>query len=71
MARYILVLESTPGPPPPIIRLRALLKASLRVYGLRCAEVEEIPTDGPEPARRHARGLRIDITQNTKLEDCS
>jgi hypothetical protein len=46
MARYILVLESTPDEAQPIHRLRALLKASLRVYGLRCVEAQEVDISG-------------------------
>jgi hypothetical protein len=62
MATYRLILVSTPGPPLPVLRLRALLKASLRVYGLRCVEVEEISADTPKADIRDARGLKINPT---------
>jgi len=46
--RYLLVLEPSPGgdSAPPIIRLRRLLKAALRVYSLRCVEARELPAPG-------------------------
>ena len=65
MPRYLILLESTPGDAPPIIRLRHLLKAALRQYGLRCAEAEEVPEEPIEPVTRHARGRRIDLDAPT------
>jgi hypothetical protein len=39
---YRLLLEVPPGPVPEAVRLRRLLKALLRRYGLRCLAVEEV-----------------------------
>jgi hypothetical protein len=50
---YRLTLTPTGEGPPGPIRLRAILKAALRRFGLRCVGVEEVPpagtTDGPGP----------------------
>ena len=53
---FRLVLRPRPGGPPPIIRLRRLLKAALRAFGLRCLRVEEIRPDDPasKPPSREA-----------------
>lgn len=39
---FNLTLEAMPGGPPPIIRLRHLLKAALRAYGFRCLQCVEV-----------------------------
>ena len=45
---YRLTLRVVPGHAgPPIVRLRRLLKAALRAYGLRCVQLEELPAPGP------------------------
>ena len=46
--RYELVLEAVPGrwQSPPLCRFKALLKAALRAYGLRCVSSREL--DGKE-----------------------
>lgn len=42
MARFIITLEAADDRnPPPIVRLRRLLKGCLRIYGLRAVEVRE------------------------------
>jgi hypothetical protein len=48
---YRLTLRPLPGPVPPHIRLRQLLKRALRSCGLRCTTLEELPdATPPEPA---------------------
>jgi hypothetical protein len=46
---YELSLVAQPDEVPPIIRLRHILKALLRVYGFRCVRVEDVTPypDGP------------------------
>jgi hypothetical protein len=49
--RYHLTLEPVAQGPwrtPPLLRLRALLKAALRGYGLRCISATEHPAPAPE-----------------------
>lgn len=49
--RYRVTVVATGDGPPAIIRLRHLLKAMLRAWGLRCVKVEELtdppPKEGP------------------------
>lgn len=72
MARYRLILQSTPSAGrEPVRGLRALLKAALRQYGLRCVEVEEIPPEGQIPSEIDARGLGIGLPILPNREDCS
>jgi hypothetical protein len=51
--RLTFALELEPLPTgwrtPPEQRLRALLKAALRGYGLRCTAVKVVPPPEPEP----------------------
>lgn len=47
---YRITLTPTPGGPPAIIRLRRLLKAALRGFGMKCLAVEEMP-ETPENDR--------------------
>ena len=44
---YRLTLTPTGSGPPPIIRLRSLLKAALRGYRLRCTSAVEVKSSGP------------------------
>lgn len=37
-----LTLKPLPGPVPPVVRMRRILKSLLRTYGFRCTKVEEI-----------------------------
>jgi hypothetical protein len=46
-AVYTVTLQPTGDGPPPIVRLRKLLKAALRSYGLRCVECREVATEAP------------------------
>jgi hypothetical protein len=48
--RFWLVLEVLPGDVPAVVRLRTLLKTGLRVLGLRCLEVRELPAAPPAAA---------------------
>jgi hypothetical protein len=51
--RFTLVIESVPHEVPVVNRLRRLLKAMLRGYGLRCVAIQEIePTEPIGRARR-------------------
>lgn len=47
--RFVLLIEDAGGdrPAPVEVRLRRLLKAMLRWFGLRCVEVRPDPTAGP------------------------
>ncbi len=45
--RYRIELEPTPGETPTIHRIRRLLKACLRAYGLRCVRVEQLKPEPP------------------------
>jgi hypothetical protein len=57
---FRLTLKPAPGPVPAVVRLRRLLKACLRGYGLRCVAVEEVTGSaghlgkgGPREAKEH------------------
>lgn len=63
--RYTLILEPVAQGPwrtPPLLRLKALLKAALRGYGLRCTSATEHPApatpDAPPLASADAATLR-------------
>ncbi len=43
---YRLTLCPEPGPVPPAVRLRQVLKTLLRRHGLRCIQVEQLPAEG-------------------------
>lgn len=47
--RFVLILESPDAGAPAEVRLRALLKAAGRCFGLRCVRVAESPPE-PDPA---------------------
>ena len=45
---YLLHLRALPAPVPPAVRLRRLLKHSLRAFDLHCLELVEVkPGDAP------------------------
>jgi hypothetical protein len=58
LTRYHLELEPAPGNwrTPPLLRLRALLKAALRAYGLRAVIVSEHAAP-PAPSAPPAQGM--------------
>jgi hypothetical protein len=43
---WLLTFRSEGEGPPTVLRVRRLLKAALRAYGLRCVRVDEVPDDG-------------------------
>jgi hypothetical protein len=48
---YRLTLRAPPDGVPDGVKLRRLLKALLRRFGLRCLSVEEVPAVAPAPAK--------------------
>jgi hypothetical protein len=47
---YLLVLRPVPDACPVAVRLRRLLKAALRAFGLKVIDLRELPRDqGPAP----------------------
>ena len=51
---YRLTLRAPPDGVPDGVKLRRLLKALLRRFGLRCLSVEEVPAAAPAEARSGA-----------------
>ncbi|HET6249490.1 MAG TPA: hypothetical protein VFE47_17505 [Tepidisphaeraceae bacterium] len=45
MTTYAIILRPIDQAVPAEVRLRRLLKAALRAYGLRCIDVRELPAD--------------------------
>jgi hypothetical protein len=56
-ATYRLEVRAEGAGPPADVRVRRLLKAMLRGYGLRCVAVEEVPP-GPPPGPPDGPDLR-------------
>src|SRR5262245_45722859 len=58
MPTYRLTLRAMRGPPHAVIRLRKALKTLLRVYRLRCVDVENVKDDSPpaKGGRRRSEG---------------
>ena len=58
MPLYVVTFKPTPGGAnPPEVRLRLLLKAALRGYGLRCVRVIEREEDEHADAERVRHGI--------------
>lgn len=55
--RFFLTFEARDNGdgPPPAVRVRRLLKAALRQFGLRCVDLRDFP---PDPVARENRGPR-------------
>jgi hypothetical protein len=47
--RFHIEVQAEPANVPTINRLRRLLKCLLRVYGMRCLGVSQVPDDAPLP----------------------
>lgn len=60
MARYRIILQTTPQCRDGTRALRAFLKAALRQWGLRCMEVTEIPPQELERNRGDSGGFGAD-----------
>jgi hypothetical protein len=58
--RFLLTVEAQPGPVPVPIRVRWWLKYGLRVCGLRCRAVAELPPDRTETPKPAANCSRIE-----------
>jgi hypothetical protein len=79
MTRYRLDLRALPGPVPPEVRLRGLLKTALRGYRLRCTAVEQVDRtdmsastpDAPALRGTPARGIRREKARGPYSEGCA
>jgi len=57
MTRYLVTLETAGAGPPPMVRIKRLLKAALRVYGLRCVGLREEAPPSPQRNPEEFGGL--------------